>query len=642
MRVSSSLIILAAFITAGFASFFGASFAVEAIENRSVDAVALAMETNDQDWVEVDADGLQLHLSGTAPNEATRFRALTIAGSIVDAARVIDAMQVEDSAALDAPKFAVEILRSGDGISLIGLIPATTDRATILDTIGSIAGDIPVIDMLETADHAVPDGWDAALAFGLQSLRKLPSSKISIAAERVAITASSESIPEKKRIETELARKVPSAVELALNIKAPRPVVTPFTLRFLIDANGAKFDACAAQSEDARDRIIKAATAAGMAGKANCVLGLGVPSPRWAEAVEKGILALKDLGGGSITYSDADVTIVALDTTSQSTFDRVIGELETALPDVFSLHSVMPEKTTINGTGEGDGPPEFIATRSPEGQIQLRGRLTDERVRNAVESYARARFGKVSVYAATRLDEALPDGWPVRVLAGVEALAELESGSVIVQPDIVEVRGITGSLDSNSAVARILSDKLGESNNFNIDITYDKKLDPLLGLPTAEECVEQLNAVLNQRKISFDPGAATFGADSTEMIDKLATTMTNCTDFNMEIGGHTDSQGREEMNLDLSAQRAEAVLAALMSRRVLTSALTAKGYGETVPIADNDTEEGRETNRRIEFRLLTGAADTTAGTTPTTPGTEVADSPATADPAGTGTTDEQN
>ncbi len=73
----------------------------------------------------------------------------------------------------------------------------------------------------------------------------------------------------------------------------------------------------------------------------------------------------------------------------------------------------------------------------------------------------------------------------------------------------------------------------------------------------------------------------------------------------MEIAGHTDSQGREEMNLALSRSRADAVLAALMARRVLTSSLTAKGYGEAEPIADNATEEGREANRRIEFRLRT-------------------------------------
>ena len=79
----------------------------------------------------------------------------------------------------------------------------------------------------------------------------------------------------------------------------------------------------------------------------------------------------------------------------------------------------------------------------------------------------------------------------------------------------------------------------------------------------------------------------------------------------MEIGGHTDSQGREAMNLTLSQARAEAVLDTLLSLEVLTTNLTAKGYGESAPIADNGTEEGRQANRRIEFTLM-GQPETAA------------------------------
>ena len=63
------------------------------------------------------------------------------------------------------------------------------------------------------------------------------------------------------------------------------------------------------------------------------------------------------------------------------------------------------------------------------------------------------------------------------------------------------------------------------------------------------------------------------------------------------------------MNLRLSQARADAVLNGLLARRVLTSNLTAQGYGETRPIAPNDTEEGRETNRRIEFLLASDVAE---------------------------------
>jgi OOP family OmpA-OmpF porin len=81
--------------------------------------------------------------------------------------------------------------------------------------------------------------------------------------------------------------------------------------------------------------------------------------------------------------------------------------------------------------------------------------------------------------------------------------------------------------------------------------------------------------------------------------------------MDIQIAGHTDSQGREQMNLELSEARAQAVLAALAERRAPISRISAKGYGETVPIADNDTEEGREANRRIEFRLLPDEEDPT-------------------------------
>ena len=135
-------------------------------------------------------------------------------------------------------------------------------------------------------------------------------------------------------------------------------------------------------------------------------------------------------------------------------------------------------------------------------------------------------------------------------------------------------------------------------------MAYEERLDPTAGLPTPEECVAQLNAILKVQKISFEPGSATVDGDGLEIIDRLADVLRTCEGVPMEIAGHTDSQGRESMNERLSQDRANAVLNALLARRVLTGALEAQGYGEARPIADNDTEEGREANRRIEFTLL--------------------------------------
>jgi OOP family OmpA-OmpF porin len=110
-------------------------------------------------------------------------------------------------------------------------------------------------------------------------------------------------------------------------------------------------------------------------------------------------------------------------------------------------------------------------------------------------------------------------------------------------------------------------------------------------------------AVQEESKIVFEPGSVEITEEAGEILDRMAEILPDCLHVPMEIGGHTDSQGREEMNLGLSQSRADAVLNGLLARGVLVSNLTARGYGETRPIADNDTEEGRERNRRIEFRL---------------------------------------
>jgi OmpA-OmpF porin, OOP family len=608
-RLTPRVIAVLSCAVAAVLFFLAASWAATVIENRSASAVRGALVDAGYAWADVQTDGLQVHVTGRAPTEAIRFRALSVAGTVVDAARVIDDMEVEASGDLTAPDFKIEILRNSDGISLIGLVPASTDRTAVLDALTSLAEGGIVTDMLDSADHAEPPGWQKALAFSLSALKLLPRSKISVAADRIAITAISDSPQEKAKIEFELRRKAPDGLALNLDISAPRPVITPFTVRFLIDGDGARFDACSADTEQARTSIIAAATAAGGTGNLSCTIGLGVPSPDWTEAVTQGIKAVADLGQGSVTFTDADVSLIAAATVDQAAFDRVVGELDSNLPDVFSLTARRAEAAT--GT-EAQTAPDFTAVLGADGNVQLRGRIPDDRMRSAVESFARARFGIDAVYGAMRLDGDLPEGWPLRVLAAVEALGQLNSGSVLVRADLIRVEGVSGSQTASDRIARGLSAAVGGDEEFQIAVSYDEKLDPLAGLPTPEECLADLNTILKARKINFEPGSATLAADAKGIIDEIAVRMKDCADVPMEIGGHTDAQGREEMNLQLSQDRASAIVAALMERRVLTGSLTAKGYGESVPIADNGTEAGRESNRRIEFRLLTPVAAMTS------------------------------
>ncbi|UWP90523.1 OmpA family protein [Aliiroseovarius crassostreae] len=631
MRLAPSFLAPGLFAAAALLSLVGARVAVSTIETLSAEGVRDEFLLQGFEWAEVEADGLEVVVSGIAPDEVTRLRAVSAAGTVIDSGRVIDNMQVAATEDIAPPRFSLEILRNDAGISLIGLIPASSDRDRLKERIKAIAGRTHVTDLMGTADYTTPANWDEVLDFAVTALETLPRAKISMDAKRVSITAVSDSAKQKAGWERELKREAPRNLLLLMDISAPRPVITPFTLRFLIEEGTPRFDACSAHDQIGRAKIAAAAAQAGIEGAIDCTIGLGVPSPDWSDAVNAGIQAVSKFGGGSVTFSDADVTLVAPAGTKQAVFDRVVGELEADLPQLYSLHSILPEIVKIDGSGDGeDGPPEFVATLSPEGLVQLRGRMTDDLQRAAAESYAKAAFGVTRVYEATRLDPDLPEGWPIRVLAGLEVLGHLANGSVVVQPDVVDVRGNTGDPEASATISRILAEKLGASQNYQINVTYQEKLDPQLGLPSPQECVAAINGFLTDSKISFAPGSANIEASAGDTLDKIAEQLRGCEDVRMEIAGYTDSQGREEMNRALSQSRAQAVLTALLGRRVLTSNLSAKGYGEDDPIADNGTEEGREANRRIEFHLLdlpsdeAGAESSEAVADPDTPTSEAA------------------
>ncbi len=601
MRISSLLVVGLVFAAAAALSLIAAGFAVGAIEDRTEISLRRAFDESGLDWAEVEADGLRVILAGTAPDEATRFEAIRVAGRIVDAARISDETDVRPASDLAPPQFSAEILRNDHGISVIGLVPADFDRDAMARRLRQAAGSGKVVDLLEVADYPVPPGWDEAMDFAIRALARLPRSKISVRAGAVAVTAIADSRSQRDALDRGLRAEAPGGVKLVLDIAAPRPVITPFTLRFIIDDGGARFDACSADSEEARARIIAAARAAGLGGEAQCTIGLGVPTPSWARAVEAGIAALAGLGRGAITYADTDITLVAAEGTDSALFDRVVGELEAQLPKAFALHPVLPkpvEKADADSI-------EFIATLSPEGLVQMRGKMGDALSRRMAASYAKALFGSENTHMAARLAEGLPANWSVRVLAGLDALSQLSRGFVSVTPDNLVLRGESDHEGVRAEISRILADKLGAEAAFDLSITYrPPPPEPQIKAPDPALCLQELVEIQKERKISFEPGSANIAAESLGVMDRIAAVLDDCGDIRLEIQGHTDSQGRAEMNLRLSQLRAQTVLDELRARRVLTSSYRAVGYGETRPIADNETEEGREANRRIEFRLI--------------------------------------
>ena len=119
-------------------------------------------------------------------------------------------------------------------------------------------------------------------------------------------------------------------------------------------------------------------------------------------------------------------------------------------------------------------------------------------------------------------------------------------------------------------------------------------------------CQGPIDELLQAQPVLFRAGRAELADVSFAVLGSLASVIRDC-GTRIEIATHTDAKGDAEINQRLSQRRADAVRKRLVQNGVAAEHLVAVGYGESQPVADNASSEGRKANRRVEFRVLGGA-----------------------------------
>jgi OOP family OmpA-OmpF porin len=122
------------------------------------------------------------------------------------------------------------------------------------------------------------------------------------------------------------------------------------------------------------------------------------------------------------------------------------------------------------------------------------------------------------------------------------------------------------------------------------------------------ETFEQLldTGMIRTSDVRFRSGSSDLNTNDTDKLDEIGRTLSHWPELNIEVSGHTDSQGSEAGNNKLSTARAQAVTDYLVTKfpKIQSQQFIVLGHGESNPIADNSTFEGRATNRRVEFKVL--------------------------------------
>lgn len=598
MRLRAMLFAGAAFIGAGVAAWQVAVAATNRIERASLDATAEALGAAGLDWASVTPDGLLVTVAGTAPDEASRFRAIAIARQVLDPGRIIDHTEARTADPLAPPPFAVEFLRNDDEVSLIGLAPEKGGHDVIRSALGRAGLDGDVTDMLETTTLPAPESFRTSIDYSLRVLASLPRARVTATPDRVGVIAVVDTAADRDALEARLRAEAPDGIALDLEISAPRPVIAPFHLTFDLAGGRASLLACSAETAEAAAAIRAAAETPGV----DCALGLGAPGADWQTVAIRGIAAVRDIGGGRFELSDNQAVLSGASGVDAAALAALGDRLRRSLPAGYGLKVVAPPDAT--GGDIAVPPPEFAAVRDDDGRVTLQGAVGDATSQAAIASFAAAIFGHEQVENATVIAPELPEGWPVRVLAGLEALAAVKEGRVAVTPDRLAVEGRSLEPDAKAAVEAVLAAKaVGPTS---VAVRFDAAAAAAAtaaARPASELCADEVSAILASQTIGFAPGSDAIAPASSGVIAAIADVLRSCPGAAFEVAGHTDASGSDAANVALSETRARAVVAALEGQDLPLVDLTARGYGASRPRASNETPQGRVLNRRIEIVL---------------------------------------
>jgi outer membrane protein OmpA-like peptidoglycan-associated protein len=306
------------------------------------------------------------------------------------------------------------------------------------------------------------------------------------------------------------------------------------------------------------------------------------------------VLALLDIGEvtfdgtrwsaeGHASSADAETVASVLLGTSAPRWTLSIASLA-AEPAVAAASEPAEVETPVQAPVDVEAPaPDyaFLARRDANGVVTLSGQVPAETTARYLASLTGASVDSLTV------SDGAPEDFVTALRAGMQTLMQMPRGELELSGGTWRLSGEAASQEARPAIEAGMA-ALGD--NWTIDI----------GAPSyLVQCQAQLAELSAHNAILFQSGAAIIADGATTELDAFAQVLLLCPDAVVDVEGHTDSDGDDNLNLALSVARAEAVVNALIERGVAPSRLYAIGYGETQPVAENDTSDGKRRNRRI-------------------------------------------
>jgi len=488
----------------------------------------------------------------------------------------------------EAKPFIWSAVREGNTVVMSGVVPNDDTRRTLEAAAIKAWPGSSVMHHMQIARGAPAGDFNAYTTYALAELGRLSTGRVVISDATYAISGETPSTAAYDEAAAGVG-KLPTGLTLA-NAEIVPPEIKPYRWSAQLDAAGLRL-AGLAPSAAVRDAMLGSASGQFDGKPINSQIGIarGAPDGDVAKAGGSLLQQLAKLAEGSAEINETRVSISGLGL-ANVTGASVREELAGALPAPFAIASVYVR----------DGPvsPYAFGLQKQDGRVRLSGYVPDEAARRDLVAAATSTFVTDTVEDGLKIADGAPKDFVASLKATFPALARLWSTTLAAKDASMTVVGDAIYDKSAERVRKELADAAGgEVKLADVKIGLKPESPPL----PLDACQPAFNGLLEKGHIRFSTGSAELSKESLALLDHLVDVAQRCKEAEISIEGHTDSVGEAEDNMDLSKRRAAAVVGYIGDAGIDTSRMTSEGYGQTRPVASNDTPEGRAQNRRIEF-----------------------------------------
>ena len=507
----------------------------------------------------VDLNGTNLSISGEAEDSPSYKEIKTALANTVPGGVRIASDKV--TAPVVSP-YTWAAKHSGGQLVLTGHVPSDKLRDELVQAAKKNFPKSAVVDRMDIAEGA-PEGWQKAASGSIEQLAILKEGAADLKATQLTLTGEAKDEATAEAVRKGLKSRVPSSFKTSEAIKFPKPAVVGISpYRTWIDAQSNVVELTGYVPSDAARAALVNAAKKQFAGRTvidRLLIGAGAPEG-WQTCMTAALSGLRKLGSGHVVLLDKRVGLEG-ETQDQGLFQRLPGEVT----------------AEAKGACESDVRVKLDDARKLEAERKARDEAAAKN-RSDEEAAAERK--------ARELEQARKDAEAAEQrLRGEEADAKRKAMEAAEQ----RLRG-------EEAQERRVAEESEARRKAEMAALESRKT-------AASNCQRLLRDVAKGGNITFKRASADLDPKSHQTLKELAKAANSCPEMDLEVEGHTDAEGTPERNKKLSERRAESVRAYLAGAGVNTARIKAIGYGETKPVAPNDSPENMDKNRRIKFTV---------------------------------------